>query len=59
VGGSIKVNDYGNGTVQLINRGEFIHTADETYDLTTIKIYPDNPEDALPEMYQHLVTGFF
>jgi hypothetical protein len=37
VGGSIRVNDYGNGTVQLIKRGEFIHTANDTYELTTIK----------------------
>jgi hypothetical protein len=38
VGESIKVDDYGNGTIQLINRGEFIHTANYTYELTTIKI---------------------
>jgi hypothetical protein len=38
VGESIEVDDYGNGTIQLINRGEFIRTANDTYELTTIKI---------------------
>jgi hypothetical protein len=57
VGGSIRVNDYGNGTVQLINRSEFIHTAND--ELTTIKIHPDKPEDAIAVMCPNLVTGFF
>ena len=53
------VDDYGNGTIQLLNRGEFIHTANVTYELTTIKIHPDSPEDATALMCPHLITGFF
>jgi hypothetical protein len=59
VSGSIRVNDYGNGTVQLINRSEFIPTANDTDELTTIKFHPDKPEDAIAVMCPHLVTGFF
>lgn len=59
VSGSITVDDRGNGTVQLINRGEFIHTTNDTYKLTTITIHPDKSEDAIPGICQHLVTGFF
>lgn len=47
VSGSIKVDDRGNGTVQLINRGKFIHTTNDTYKLTTITIHPDKSEDAI------------
>ncbi|KAL9634442.1 MAG: hypothetical protein Q9164_004088 [Protoblastenia rupestris] len=59
VDGSIRMNDDGNGTVQLVNRGKFIHNTNATYELKTIKIHPDRPEDVIPEVCQHLVTGFF
>ena len=59
VGGSIKMDEYGDGKVQVINRGEFVHSANNTYELTTIKIDPDKPEDETTVMCSHLVTGFF
>ena len=57
VNGAIRVEDRV-GKVQLVNRGEFIHTGKDTYELMTIEIYPDSPEDAIPAMCQHR-TGFF
>jgi hypothetical protein len=59
VAGSIRVDDYSNGTVQLINRSEFIHTANDMYELTIIQIHPDKPEDAITVICPHLFTGFF
>jgi len=55
----IRVKNYGNGTVQLINKGKFIHNGNNMYELTTINIHPDNPEGAIAVMCQHLVSGFF
>ena len=61
VGGDIEVGDNleNSSTIRLVNKDDFIHPKNVTYELTTIKIHPDNPEDAFMETWPNLVTGFF
>ena len=59
VDGVIEVYEVAGENVRLINRDEFIHTKGDSYELTTITIHPDSPEDAFVETSPHLVTGFF
>ena len=58
VEGSVRVKDGGFGKVQLMKRGEFIYTGNDTYELMTVEILPDSPEAAIAAMCQHR-TGFF
>jgi hypothetical protein len=61
-GGNIGLNDDNDtptSTIRLINRDEFIHPRNGIYELTTINIHPDNPEDAFVKTSSHLVSGFF
>ena len=51
--------DTGEHAIRLINRDEFIHSEDGIYELTTITIYPDDPDDAIAQRHPHLITGFF
>jgi hypothetical protein len=62
VGGNVELNednDTPTTTIRLINKDEFIHPRNGIYELTTINIHPDNPEDAFVKMSPHLVYGFF
>jgi hypothetical protein len=52
-------NDNSASTIRLVNKDEFIHPRNGTYELTTINIHQDNPEDAFVETSLHLVSGFF
>jgi hypothetical protein len=62
VGGGVEVdddNDIPTSTIRLVNKDEFIHPRNGTYELTTINVHPDNPEEAFVETSPHLVSGFF
>jgi hypothetical protein len=41
------------------NRDDFIYPKSEIYELTTINIHPDDPEDAIAQTCPNLITGFF
>jgi hypothetical protein len=47
VDGSIDVfENYDKAVINLVNRDEFNHTNTDNYELTTINIHPDTPEEA-------------
>ena len=60
VDGAIELDEgHGENIIRLINRDEFIHSKDGIYELTTITIYPHDPDDAIAQTHPHLITGLF
>ena len=54
VNGIIELDgEHGRPAIRLINRDEFIRGG--TYELTTITIYPDDPENAIAQTCPHLI----
>ena len=56
---SVEVNANDNNIIRLVNKDDFIHSAKNAYELTTVQIHSDDLKKTVAVMCLYLVTGFF